>query len=48
METNDVKGLQDNKFFFPEILEEEQNLPSTIIIKDFNSNFVRLDVFISF
>jgi len=44
MEISDIKETKENKNINPNIQEEEQNLPTTVIIKDFNNNYLRTDV----
>jgi len=44
MEISDIKETKEHKNINPNIQEEEQNLPTTVIIKDFNNNYLRTDV----
>jgi hypothetical protein len=45
MENKDMKAeTLDNKNIYPDITEEDQNIPTTVIIKDFNNNYLRTDV----
>jgi hypothetical protein len=44
MEIKEVKENKDNMDMNPNIMDEDQLIPLTVIIKDFNSNYIRTDV----
>lgn len=48
MEIRNEKDTRDYRLEFPDMPEDDQNLPTTLIIKDFNNNYLRTDVFIYF
>jgi len=44
MEIKDIEETKENNNIFPMNMEEDQNIPTTVVIKDFNGNFLRTDV----
>lgn len=44
MELKDIKDIKVEEKMFQDYLEEDANLPTTLIIKDLNGNYLRTEV----